>query len=248
MQPGDIIPSSFDVGLVILSFTISALGAYVALLAGSRIPARDGGVNKGYVVVASVALGGVGIWGMHFIGIVAQQIPVGVSYGLVPTLISLAVALCFSGAALWYVGKAPVTFGRCLVGGILAGGGVIGMHYLGMDSMRMNAYFEWNPLLVLASALIAVIAACASLWMAFKLRSEIQRMGAALLMAVGVCGMHYVGMMAGVLVCTTPQPVTGMQFEGGVLPYAVFLVSMVALIVMRVELHRSPEELRHTAV
>ncbi|RZS81641.1 MHYT domain-containing protein [Pigmentiphaga kullae] len=247
MQPGDILPLSFDASLVALSFVISALGAYVALLAASRIRTLDGGVHVGYVIVAGIALGGVGIWSMHFIGMLAQVIPLGVAYGLWLNLLSLVVAVIFAGAALWYVGSAPFSLDRCLTAGVLAGFGVAGMHYIGMGSMRMDAFFDWSIALVLLSVVIAVAAATAAIWLAFNLTSELQRVSAALVMALAVCGMHYTGVAAGTIICSTPRTFTGWQLDGSVLPYAVFLISVVTLVVMRIELHRSSEEVRANA-
>jgi len=247
MQPGDILPLSFDAGLAALSFVISALGAYVALLAASRIRTLDDGVQIGYVIVAGIALGGVGIWSMHFIGMLAQLIPLGVAYGLWRNLLSLLVAVVFAGAALWYVGSARFTLGRCLTAGMLAGFGVAAMHYIGMSSLRMDAYFDWSIGLVLLSVAIAVAAATAAIWLAFNLTGELQRVAAALVMALAVCGMHYTGVVAGTVICSTPRNFTGWQLDGSVLPYAVFLISVVTLVVMRIELHRSSEEARINA-
>lgn len=242
MQPGDIIPLQFDSGLVALSFAISVLGAYVALLAASRIRTPDNRTHIGYVVASAVAMGGVGIWGMHFIGMAAQIIPSRVSYSAPLTIFSLAAAIVFSGLALWFVGRARFDVGRCLVAGVVAGLGVVIMHYLGMDSMRMSAYLEWNLWLVALSVAIAIAAATVALWLAFNLNTEWLRIGAAVLMAVAVCGMHYVGVAAGSLICTTTQLFEGTNFDGAVLPYAVFLVSLVSLIVMRVLIYRSSRD------
>ena len=242
MQPGDVVALNFNVGLVTLSFVISALGAYVSLLAASRIRGVDNRAHLGYVAVAAVALGGIGIWGMHFIGMIAQVLPFSIGYSLSSTLISLIVAIIFSGAALWFVGSARFSFKRCVIAGILAGVGVAAMHYIGMGSMRMDAVFEWNAGLVAVSVLIAVVAATAALWLAFNVHDDVPRIGAALVMAVAVCGMHYTGAAAGVIVCTTPRVFHSLQLDGGLLPYAVFLMSVITLVVMRVELYRSSKE------
>jgi len=54
--------------------------------------------------------------------------------------------------------------------------------------------------------------------------------------------MHYLGVAAGAIVCTEQREFTGLQFDGEVLPYAVFLISLVSLIVMRYEIYRSSRE------
>lgn len=195
MNPGDIVPLSFNSGLVALSFLIAALGSYVALLAavGIRAEMQDGEIRIGYIIIGALAMGGVGIWSMHFIGMQAQDLPFAVGYQIGLTVLSFLVAAGFSGWAFWYVGRDRFTFMRCVVGGLAAGLGVAAMHYVGISAMRMPAVFIWNLPMVVLSVFIAVIAASAALWLAFNTQNEFQRVAAAILMAIAVCGMHYTG-------------------------------------------------------
>ena len=179
MNPGDVVPLSFNGGLVALSFLTAVLGSYVALLAavGIRTETQDGDIRLGYILIGAVAMGGVGIWSMHFIGMQAQDLPFLVGYQVGLTVLSFLVAAGFSGWAFWYVGRDRFTIGRCLVGGLAAGLGVAAMHYVGISAMRMPAVFLWNLPLVVLSVLIAVIAASAALWLAFNTQNELQRAG-----------------------------------------------------------------------
>ena len=123
MNPGDVVPLSFNGGLVALSFLTAVLGSYVALLAavGIRTETQDGDIRLGYILIGAVAMGGVGIWSMHFIGMQAQDLPFLVGYQVGLTVLSFLVAAGFSGWAFWYVGRDRFTIGRCLVGGLAAG-------------------------------------------------------------------------------------------------------------------------------
>lgn len=246
MQPGSVVPLQYSEFLVLLSFVISALGAYVALVAASRIRDDDGRISVGYLVVSALALGGIGIWGMHFIGMAAQRMPFPVSYSLWPTLGSLVLAVVISGAALWYVARAPYRNAvRCVIGGVAGGLGVAGMHYLGMNAMRTQAYFEWNMTIVALSVVIAIVAASVALWLAFHLETSLQRTLAALVMAVAVCGMHYTGMRAGTIVCTaSTRAQISMRLHGDMLPYGVFLIACVVLLAMAVLLYRTSRRRR----
>ena len=236
MNPGDVVPLSFNGGLVALSFLTAVLGSYVALLAavGIRTETQDGDIRLGYILIGAVAMGGVGIWSMHFIGMQAQDLPFLVGYQVGLTVLSFLVAAGFSGWAFWYVGRDRFTIGRCLVGGLAAGLGVAAMHYVGISAMRMPAVFLWNLPLVVLSVLIAVIAASAALWLAFNTQNELQRAGAAVLMAVAVCGMHYRRRGGGVRRAAR----TGMQIGGVLLPYIAFGLSAVVLVLMRWHLQR----------
>ncbi|TXH64926.1 MAG: hypothetical protein E6Q88_14785 [Lysobacteraceae bacterium] len=74
--------------------------------------------------------------------------------------------------------------------------GVTGMHYSGMAAMLMPADIHYDTTIVAVSALIAVVASIAALWLAFHMRGWLQMLGSALVMGVAVCGMHYTGMYA----------------------------------------------------
>lgn len=246
MQPGSVIPLQYSEFLVLLSFVISALGAYVALVAASRIRDDDGRISKGYLGVSALALCGIGIWGMHFIGMAAQRMPFPVAYALWPTLGSLLLAVVISGAALWYVARSPYrNAARCIVGGVVGGLGVAGMHYLGMSAVRTQAYFQWDTTIIALSVLIAIVAASVALWLAFHLETSLQRALAALVMAIAVCGMHYTGMRAGTIICTTQtRAQIGMRLQGDTLPYGVFIIACVVLLAMAVLLYRTSRRRR----
>ncbi|AVF38877.1 signal protein [Pandoraea apista] len=246
MQPGSVVPLQYSEILVLLSFVISALGAYVALVAASRIRDDDGRISLGYLAVSALALGGVGIWGMHFIGMAAQRMPFPVSYSLWPTLGSLLLAVVVSGAALWYVARAPYRNAlQCAIAGVAGGLGVAGMHYLGMSAMRTQAYFEWDTTIIALSILIAIVAASVALWLAFHLETTLQRVLASLVMAVAVCGMHYTGMRAGTIICTAATPAQiSIRLHGDTLPYGVFLIACVVLLAMGVLLYRTSRRRR----
>ncbi len=239
MQPGDIVPLSFRPGLLALSFILSALGAYVALYAAARFKSEDGSIRYGSVAVAAISLGGIGIWGMHFIGMDAQRIPFLVQYRIVPTVVSLLIAIFASFVALWYVGRGTFSIANCVLGGVIAGLGVSAMHHVGMGATHMQAEFAWNMRGVLISTMIAILAATVALWLAFNLEGESQRVGASLIMAAAVCGMHYTSVVLSPLVCIVPPAPSAATFAGWKLPYLVFTVSVIALVVMRWQLARA---------
>ncbi|MES2786086.1 MAG: MHYT domain-containing protein [Pseudomonadota bacterium] len=192
-------------GLVVLSFLISAAGAFAALTASSLIVGRNGRVQVLNALTAGIALGGIGVWSMHFIGMLAVNVDMGVSYSIPETLLSLVAAVAGSTAALWWVALRP-SLPRVIGAGLLLGIGVVVMHYLGMYGMRFGGRFEWDLGTVAASVAIAVVAAVAALWLAFVVRTVVARVGASLAMAGTVCAMHYTGMAAATFICTTPNP------------------------------------------
>lgn len=195
--------SSFDSGLVLLSIAFAIVGSFVALTAAGRINQANGSLNRGNIISAGLALGGVGVWSMHFVGMQALKMDVGSSYSLLETIVSLVAAIVGTSLAFAYAAKAPKQLSRILLAGFLLGLGVVVMHYLGMYGLKINGYIEWDATFVAASIGIAVVAATAALWLAFNSQSLVKRLGAAVIMGAAVCSMHYIGMAAADFICTT---------------------------------------------
>jgi NO-binding membrane sensor protein with MHYT domain len=187
---------------VALSFLISLVGSFVALTAAARIRLPSGKLSVGNTLAAGVALGGIGVWSMHFVGMLALKLDVATSYSMVETLISLVAAIVATAIALGYVAKRP-GLPRILGAGTVLGLGVVFMHYLGMYGLKFGGYIRWNENLVGLSVLIAVVTATAALWLAFNTARLPLRALAAVVMATAVCTMHYTGMAAADFVCTT---------------------------------------------
>ncbi len=235
LNAGDVIATNFNLKLVALSFFASVAGSLVALDFAAHIRKPDGSMNLWALTTSGVALGGVAIWAMHFIGMTAHSMPFRASFDASLTWLSLLIAVLASVAALAVVFSAEasnvVPVRRVVAGGVLAGLGVAGMHYIGMFAWQTQAKILWNIPIVLLSILIAVVAASAALWLAFSLKSGIAKIAAATVMATAVCSMHYTGMYAGTLICTaTSTAVSGSFFQGKWLPYSVSIISILLLL------------------
>ncbi len=224
--------------LVVLSFVVSASGAYTALIAAGAARPDGHRVNRFNIFLAGLALGAVGIWSMHFIGMVAWQVDLGVGYRLLETIVSLVAAVIVSALALGYVASGPMSVQRLLVAGPLAGIGVAVMHYLGVYSMRFYGYFEWNWPLVALSVLIAMVTATAALWLAFSVRSRMHRIAASLVMASAVCTMHYTGMGAASVICTTANRRAMLPdlLRPGEMPLLVLIVALGVVFIILLDL------------
>lgn len=202
---GSVINTSYSTELVVLSYVISVTGAFIALHAAGRLQPHSTNRKAYWLSVASagVALGGIGVWSMHFIAMLALRMDVGLGYSMAETLISLVAAIAISGFAFHLVALNPGSVSRLLLAGLMLGIGAVVMHYLGMYGMRFGGYFQWDYVRVGMSVLIALVAATAALWLAFHTRSLSARITAAFVMAIAVCAMHYTGMSAAEFICTT---------------------------------------------
>jgi NO-binding membrane sensor protein with MHYT domain len=179
-----------------------------------------------------VALGGIGIWSMHFIGMVAYRLPVAIAYDITLTAVSLLAAIVIAGLALYLAGSGRGKFSKAgwLAGSLLAGIGVCVMHYMGMFAMNMRASMEFDLVVVALSVVIAVTAAAAALWLAFHLKRTSHQLGAAAVMGLAVCTMHYVGMSAATMICTAAAPSDAFTVGGRYLVLMVFGVAGVVLL------------------
>jgi NO-binding membrane sensor protein with MHYT domain len=197
-----VVQTSYQLGFVAISFGISVLGAFVALNAATRIRNFNGQLSWLNTICAGIALGGIGVWSMHFIGMLALKMDMATSYGMTETLISLVAAIAATSLALAFVSRSP-DLKRIIGAGTLLGLGVVVMHYLGMFGMKFGGYIQWDLGIVAASCAIAIVVATAALWLVFNTRTMPMRAAASVLMGVAVCAMHYTGMHAAEFVCTT---------------------------------------------
>ena len=221
------VTSQYQAHLVAISFALAFIGSFIALMITRRIRKKDGSVHWLAAATAGVALGGIGVWAMHFMGMVALDLNVASSYGILETGVSLVAAIACTSIALVIVSKQPENILRILGGGLLLGAGVVAMHYLGMFGMKIGGYIILDLNTVVLSAVIAVVAATAALWLAFNTYRLGTRIGSALVMAGAVCSMHYTGMSAAEFVCTTPNRLAAVQ--GDWLLSSIGLSSMVAV-------------------
>jgi NO-binding membrane sensor protein with MHYT domain len=186
-----IVTTSIDPTLAALSFAFAVIGSFIALNAASRIRGTDGRLQTGNILVAGIALGGIGVWTMHFIGMLALKMDTGSSYAAIETGISLIAAIAATSLSLGFAAKAPEKLGRLMVAGVLLGMSVVVMHYLGMYGLKIVGYVQWDFALVGLSVAIAVVAATAALWLAFNSASLGKRVAAAVIMGIAVCAMHH---------------------------------------------------------
>jgi diguanylate cyclase (GGDEF)-like protein len=192
---------TYNALLVVASFLVAAVASYVALNMTGRITASSGRAARWWLGGGACAMG-FGVWSMHFIGMLAFKLPIPQGYDLLITGWSLLIAVGASGYALWMVTRPTLPFGQLLCGGMVMGGGIAAMHYVGMAAMRVQPGIDYDPLWFALSVLIAIAASVEALWISFVLRSEGRqhlvglRLAAAAVMGLAIAGMHYTGMAA----------------------------------------------------
>lgn len=191
---------SYNVLLVAVSWFVAVLASYTALDMAGRIATARGRTVYWWLAGGATAMG-LGIWSMHFVGMLAFRLPIPLGYDLPITLASLMLAIALSAFALWLVGQSRLPLPRLGGGAVLMGLGVASMHYTGMAAMRMSPGIHYDLGLFTLSIVVAILASGAALWMAFRLRQHSRhvrmlRAAASLVMGLAIVGMHYVGMSA----------------------------------------------------
>jgi NO-binding membrane sensor protein with MHYT domain len=193
----------YDSTLVALSILVAIIASYTALDLAGCVSANTSSPRKSWTwLVAGAVSMGIGIWSMHFIGMLAFQLPVPVAYDLTLSLLSMAIAIVVSAIALLILRRPELKASNLFVGSILMGVGISTMHYTGMYAMQMSPPISYDPVLFAASVLIAAGASLAALWIAFQLRMRrskralLLKVGSASVMGLAIAGMHYTGMAA----------------------------------------------------
>ncbi|MFW7213929.1 putative bifunctional diguanylate cyclase/phosphodiesterase [Enterobacter sp. BNK-22] len=190
---------SWDPVLIAVSYLVAFIASFVALDSAGKIPLSSRKAALFWRMAGGISLG-IGIWSMHFIGMLSMQMPMMMRYDLWLTLASLGVAVIASTTALdiAVAGKKRSLF-RPIVATAILSAGVVSMHYIGMAALMLDGSIIWDRRIVGLSVVIAVVASGTALWLAFRLRDKgvfIERLLAALVMAAAICAMHYTGMSA----------------------------------------------------
>ena len=199
---------SYDYIEVARSVFIAIVASYAALDLAGRVTAAKSGIRLAWLSGGAIAMG-IGIWAMHFKGMLAFHLPVPVEYYWPTVLASLLVVILASAVALYVASRPKMGPVEALTGSIFMGAGIAGMHYIGMAAMRLPAVTQYSPFLVTCSILLAILFSLIALLMAFGLREETRwsvprRLGSATVMGVAVSAMHYTGMAAAGFIPASP--------------------------------------------
>jgi len=186
--------------LVTLSLLTAVCASYTALDVAGRATATTGRMRSVWLVGGAASMG-LGIWSMHYIGMLAFGLPVAVYYHLPTVLVSLLAAIFASGVALVVASRPKWSWPGTVAASVVMGGGIASMHYIGMAAMRLPAMMVWNYTIVASSVVIAMVVSLVAIWLAFRFRGETRevaplKIASAGVMGVAVVAMHYTGMAA----------------------------------------------------
>jgi NO-binding membrane sensor protein with MHYT domain len=230
----------------VLAYAASVTGSLFGLLCTLRAQQfRSSGQHVRWLLLGAIAIGGTGIWLMHFSAMMGFGVSGSVvRYGIALTIGSAIVAVAVVGCGLFIVGYGEPTRNKVILGGIFTGFGIAGMHYMGMAAMRVHGEISYSIPLVIASILIAIVAATVALWFTVSLRTTGAITAAALIMGIAVCGMHYTGMAAlRVRLVPDAETVTGVDPIGFMVPVVVVAFIILTVLLLAVMTGPTNEDL-----
>jgi two-component system sensor histidine kinase/response regulator len=199
-SPEIVMVGTYDYRIVALSVVIAVLASYAALDLAGRVTSARGLIRAIWLSGGATAMG-IGIWSMHYVGMLAFHLPVPILYDWPTVLISLLAAIFASSIALFVVSREKMRLSFAIVGSVFMGGAIAGMHYIGMAAMRLPAMCRFSLGIVMISIVLAIVISLVAVWLTFHFREEKRSGGwrkalSAVVMGAAVPVMHYTGMAA----------------------------------------------------
>jgi len=220
--------------LVLLSVVVAIFTATLALQMVDLAARGASWLKVATIATACIALGS-GVWAMHFIAMLAFNLCVQVDYDPTITGLSMLPSLLASAVALTIIAKPRLTRGELLVGGVLVGGGIGSMHYVGMAAMRMAPALRYSSAYFALSIVVAVALAILALWIRFGLQSRrFGLLASGTVMGLAIAGMHYTGMAAARFYGDPALQDPGFVPETGTLAFGVTAITVVIVLLVAV--------------
>ena len=199
MNSMTVLNGGYDYWLVTLSIVLAVFASYAALDLAGRVTSAHGWVRAIWLSCGAAALG-LGIWAMHYVGMLALTMPMPVFYHLPTVVLSLLAAIAASGVALFVVSRPKMSVWQAIAGSVVMGGGIAAMHYIGMAAMRCPAVTVYDRGTVGLSIMLAIAISLLAVQLAFRMRDEKRtswrKIISALVMGSAIPLMHYTGMRA----------------------------------------------------
>jgi len=181
---------------------VAVFAAYAALLVSHHVSVtRPGPLRRAWVVAGGLCLG-LGIWAMHFVGMLAFSLPCATRYDAWLTVLSTLPGIVASTLAINTIGRPSLTRPQMLRASLLVSSGVGTMHYAGMEAMQINGLIQYNPALFVLSLVVAFALAYLALWIKAWLQKASGystfwiTVASAVVLGLAVSGMHYTAMLS----------------------------------------------------
>jgi NO-binding membrane sensor protein with MHYT domain len=182
-----------DPYLVALSVVIAILGGYTGFGLAARIRGTPG-VSRRVLLSGAAAFLAVGIWTMHFVGMIAAPIPADTVYLVFPTIVSFLICALVVGVSLFFLSIGEPSQRRVVSSAVLLGAGIVSMHYVGIHGLAGNFAILHDTPMILLSILIAIVTAYGGLRAFLARQDGVRLIASSIAFGVAVSGMHYTAM------------------------------------------------------
>ncbi|WLV24035.1 EAL domain-containing protein [Aciduricibacillus chroicocephali] len=230
-----IMQGSYNPYIVALSIIIAVLASYSALIIVGKVSYSEGKARIFWLAAGSVVMGS-GVWSMHFVGMLSFQMGMKMQHDIALTLTSMAASIFSAFIAFWITAQRKIKGTRIAVGGLVMGSGIITMHYIGMEAMQMTMTIQYDPVWWTISAVIALVASYAALFLFLRFRNShrasISKWLSSLAMGFAICGMHYSGMKATIFKSKLPMPNVHTGMDNGLDPVLLYGVTVIIFILL----------------
>ena len=251
----------YNIGLVCLSFGTAILASYTTLSLGHRLLGATGWRQWPWLCGGAVAMG-TGIWATHFVAMLALEMPMPITYDLVPTGLSLVYAVLAAAVALVLVSRPGLSWLGLGIGGMVMGSAIASMHYTGMAAMDMPAEISYRWPLVALSVIVAVSASTVALGLTLWSRRHLNQDSlwpttlAVVTLAIAIGGLHYTGMagtvflpdLAGVAVVADAMPDLDARWLALAIAFGSGLILVITLIMIRLNQRLAAQRLQDEAL
>ena len=183
-----------DPYLVALSVAIASLGGYTGFALAARIR-NTPGVSNRVLLAGAAAFLAVGIWTMHFVGMLAAPLPPDTVYLVLPTIISFLICALVVGISLFFVSIGEPSLKRVVSSAVLLGVGIASMHYVGIHGLAGPFGIVHDPIMVLLSVVVAIVTAYGGLRAFLAQQEGVRLIVSSIVFGIAVSGMHYTAML-----------------------------------------------------
>jgi diguanylate cyclase len=182
-----------DPYLVALSAVIAILGGYTGFGLAARIRGTPG-ESRRVLLAGAAGFLAIGIWTMHFVGMLAAPIPADTVYLVLPTIVSFLICALVVGVSLFFLSIGEPSQRRVVSSAVLLGAGIVSMHYVGIHGLAGNFAIQHDTSMVLLSILIAIVTAYGGLRAFLARQDGVRLIASSIAFGVAVSGMHYTAM------------------------------------------------------
>jgi len=229
--------ADYQASFVIISIIIAIISACISLTLMEGVNTLPRRIKHLRVISAGIVFA-TGIWTMHFVGMLAVQLPIPLAYSPILTFASYLFSIMGSIAAMELISGEEKKYSYQLGASILLATTICIMHYSGMASMRMSPAIAYDLTWVLVSILIAFVTSYVGLYIAgnWKKNDKKKRIfyGAGVILGLAVSATHYSVMEAAYFsadsVSLATNDVGALKGEGQV--YAVVSASLLVMVLL----------------